>query len=281
MRVQIPEFKNKKDLISYLKDNKSKIISEKKQGVIYSDEISLNTQKIDKSSTISTKANAPVETDVDKLRVKVVANTSNWIDSHLDMLLPGAYTKSLQERKNFIPHLHDHIHQLGAKVGEVVDIFTSNLSYSELGINGSGSTEALIFITDILKSYDEKVFNQYKLGKVNQHSIGLQYVKLDLAINDEDSEKEFDFWNKYIGDAINPEVAEARGFFWVVQEIKLIENSAVLFGANEITPTLDNDLKTSESACSTQKSETSNPPIIQSVPGGSFGDLLSNFKIDL
>ena len=46
------------------------------------------------------------------------------------------------------------------------------MSLSELGINAIGSTQVLIFETDIKKLYNEQVFNLYKSGKINQHSIG-------------------------------------------------------------------------------------------------------------
>jgi hypothetical protein len=38
---------------------------------------------------------------------------------------------------------------------------------------------------------------------------------------------------------LNKNIADEYGFFWVVTEIKLLECSCVLFGANEITPTLE------------------------------------------
>lgn len=242
MRVQIPQFANKSDLHRYLVSNKSKLISQKKSMPIFSDSCSFGIAKVH-STEDSFKANTPVFEDVDTLRVKVVANTANWIDSYFDMLLPDCWKRSIQQRKSLIPHLHDHIHQLAAKVGEVVDIYSSTMSLTELGLNKQGTTQSLLFITDIIKSYNEKVFNQYKLGKVKQHSIGMQYVELELAINDPDSQKEMDFWEKYYPQVINKEVADEYGFFWVVPEIKLLENSGVLFGANELTPTLDNNLK--------------------------------------
>src|SRR5690554_3340994 len=62
--------------------------------------------------------------DIDTLRVKVVANTANWIDSHMDMILEGAATKSIKERKHIIPHLYDHKHSVMAEVGDVADIYT-------------------------------------------------------------------------------------------------------------------------------------------------------------
>lgn len=241
MRISIPQFTEKSDLYAYLKKNKSELISQKKSMPIYSEAVNFGATKV--KTGVSTKANAAVTEDLDSLRVKVVANTANWLDSHMDVLIPGCWDKSIAERKNIIPHLHDHMHRIDAKIGEVADIYASQISFSELGIKGVGSTESLIFITDVMKSYNEKVFNQYKAGRINQHSIGLQYIRLDLAINDEDSEKEMEFWDKYFPQIINQEQAEEKGYFWVVQEIKLLENSAVLFGSNSATPTLDNNLK--------------------------------------
>ena len=72
-------------------------------------------------------------------------------------------------------------------------------------------------------------------------------MKLSLAINDPDAKEEFAEWEKHFPNVINQEVAEKRGFFWPVQEIKLIENSAVLFGSNIITPTLETGIKTDSS----------------------------------
>lgn len=261
MRIDIPKFEDNKSLFNYLVENKKDLIAQKKSMPIYSDVIGLKAEKIGKTG-FSEKANNPIIEDVDVLRVKVVANTANWMDSHNDVLLSNSWNKSIQERKNFIPHLHDHKHELSAKVGEVVDIFGQDLSFSELGIKGIGMTQALVFITDIMKSYNEKVFNQYKMGKVNQHSIGLQYVKISLAINDEEYKDEFATWEKYSENLINREQAEAKGFFFAVQEIKLIENSAVLFGSNEITPTLDNNVKIEPSA-DTQEEQSTESVIVE------------------
>jgi hypothetical protein len=258
MRVKIQDFESKKELFKYLKANKETLIAQKKSMPIYSDPCNIHATQVKSGGIV--KNNGAVEGNPDVLRVKVVANTSNFIDSHLDMLLPDAAKKSIVERKAFIPHLHDHVHTIDAKIGEVQDIILQDLSLTELGLNGFGTTQAIVFITDVYKSYNEKVFNQYKQGRINQHSIGLQYVKLDLAINDEDSPKEFGYWEENINKAINPEAAEQAGFFWVVSEIKLIENSAVLFGANSATPTLDNNLndnKSFEPSKDTQEAEPS------------------------
>lgn len=243
MRIQIPEFSTKKETFDYLVKNKRQLISKKRMGVLKSDPFLYSPTFLPTyaKNSFSTKTNEnQVENpDPDKVRVKIVANTANWIDSHMDMLLAGSATKSISERKGIIPHLHDHDHSVLSEVGDVVDIYVQNISLKELGLNKEGSTEAVIFISDVRKGYNSIVFDRYKNNRATQHSIGMQYVKIELAVNDKDYEKEYDFYKKYYDLAINKEIADEYGYFWVVQEYKLIENSVVLFGANEITPTLE------------------------------------------
>ena len=84
------------------------------------------------------------------------------------------------------------------------------------------------------------MFKQYANGWVKNHSVGMRYVKIDLAIN---SESELDkdekaLWDKYYPIVANKEVADERGYFWIVSEAKVIEGSAVVMGSNSATPTL-------------------------------------------
>lgn len=242
MRISIPDFENKKETFDYLVKNKKSLIAKKKMGIVKSDPFYYSPAIIpgNGKTSFSVKEEGDVQpADIDTLRVKVVANTANWIDSHMDMILEGAATKSIKERKHIIPHLYDHNHSVMAEVGDVVDIYPQKLHLRELGIDKEGLTESIIFVSDVKKSYNERVFDRYKKGKATQHSIGLQYVKLELAVNDKGYEKEYDFFKKYYDLAINPEIADQYGYFWVVSEYKLIENSVVLFGSNELTGTLE------------------------------------------
>lgn len=242
MRISIPDFESKKGTFDYLVKNKKSLIAKKKMGIVKSDPFYYSPAIIpgNGKTSFSVKEEGDVQpADIDTLRVKVVANTANWIDSHMDMILEGAATKSIKERKHIIPHLYDHNHSVMAEVGDVVDIYPQKLHLRELGIDKEGLTESIIFVSDVKKSYNERVFDRYKKGKATQHSIGLQYVKLELAVNDKDYEKEYDFFKKYYDLAINPEIADQYGYFWVVSEYKLIENSVVLFGSNELTGTLE------------------------------------------
>jgi len=246
MKTLIPEGLKGKDLYRYLVANKTAIIRKKKSvikrtDVTFSPPTLLSPGKITTSKDAGESDDDPMDGSGDVIRVKVVANAANWFDSQLDVLLPDCWKKSIKERAGMIPHLHDHIQQIEAKVGEVESIYSQDVKLKDLGLNQPGATQCLIFETDVMKSYNEKVFNQYRLKKINQHSIGLRYVGLDLAINDEESEKEMDFWNKYYPQVINKDMVEEYGFFWVVSEIGLLENSCVLFGANELTPTLETE----------------------------------------
>jgi hypothetical protein len=93
--------------------------------------------------------------------------------------------------------------------------------------------------SDIMKGYNATMFEQYKDDQVDQHSVGMMYVKMELAVNDPEYKEEFAEWNKHIDNLGNKEEAEKEGMFWAVYEAKLIEISAVLAGSNPITPTLD------------------------------------------
>lgn len=247
-RIEIPSALRGKDLFNFLIANKDALIAQKKSVIKFTDAVTFSPSFFNcKGSTVSKAEPSQIEPDATTLRVKVVANTSLWCDSHMDVLLRDSGKKSMKDRKGMIPHLHDHVYNVvDAEVGDVIDIYYEELSLRELGLNKMGTAQALVFETDIQKSYNEKVFNKYKSGRIKQHSIGLQYLKLELAINDDESEKEFDFWNKYVEQVINRELVEEKGYFWVVPEYRLIENSAVLFGSNQLTPTLDTKANTDD-----------------------------------
>lgn len=188
-----------------------------------------------------------------ELKRTIIGNTYNWLDSHGDVHLKGVFAKSIKERQNGIFHLHDHEFKLTAKVGEPQSIYEDSISWKELGIDKEGQTEALFMDSNIIKSYNERIFNDYKEDKINQHSVGMQYVKIDLAVNDEEYEEEYKNWTSTIDLLGNKSEAEEIGYYWIVREAKLIEISAVLLGSNSLTPTQSNK----EAAQSTSRNEPS------------------------
>ncbi len=173
------------------------------------------------------------------LKRTIVLNTYNWLDSHGDVHLTGTFGKSINERGNKIPHLHDHVFQLDARVGKPISFSEKEISWRELGASKTGMTTALFMESEIRKSFNEKVYNDYLKNEIDQHSVAMRYVKVELAINDADEyPKEKAVWDKVIGLLGNRKQAEEQGFFWAVSEAALIEGSAVLLGSNELTPTL-------------------------------------------
>lgn len=174
----------------------------------------------------------------EKLERTIIGNTYMWLDSHGDVHAKKCFAKSIKERQDKIFHLHDHEFKRTSKVGEPISIYEKDITWKELGVNKSGSTQALHMDTEVIKAYNAQIFNEYKNDIVDQHSVGMQYIKIDLAVNDEEFEDEHKIWLDNIDNIGNKDKAEENGMFWLVREAKLIEISAVLLGSNEITPTL-------------------------------------------
>ena len=216
--------------ISEVVKNKAEIISLKKAEV--------KTVKGGLTSVSKTSAIKGVFKDSElSLQRTIVGNTYLWMDSHDDVHAKNIFSKSIQETKNIF-HLHDHEFKITAKVGEPLKVYEQNISWKDLGVEKEGSTQALLMDTEIIKDYNSQVFTEYKNNKINQHSVGMVYVKIDLAVNDPEYEDEYKVWSDNIDSIGNQEKAEKKGYFWLVREAKLIEISAVLMGSNELTPTL-------------------------------------------
>ena len=158
------------------------------------------------------KATPMIVTDIDEgsRKVKGYFSSFDTIDSDMDVIRKGSFTKSLQERgidstgNRKIAHLrnHDWEHQIG-KLIELSEDSKGLMFVSELG----RSTKA----NDALLDYQD--------GILREHSIGFNYIK--------DRIKEIK------GDEFGVEKA------FEITELKLWEGSAVTFGANSLTPVID------------------------------------------
>lgn len=238
------KFKTKKELFDFLVENKSSLIAQKKAQlktadcVVFSPSVSLDITK-----TNANKANNPIDVkDMDSINVVAVINTTNLMDSHMDVHVPGLWNKSLSENKT-IMHLQEHRMAFDKIIsdGANLNAYTKNYSWGELGYGFEGDTEALIFESKVDKKRNEFMFNQYANGYVKNHSVGMRYIQLIFCINDKDYGAEYEAWEKYFPIVANKEVAEDAGYFWAVKEAKVIEGSAVPLGSNFATPTLENN----------------------------------------
>ena len=252
------QFETQKELFKALKENKKSLISLKKSIEKRADSVNyLSTEIENKQINKSEDSNI---TDPNKLQVKVVINTTNFIDSHNDLHVNGIWNKSVSDNANkgFL-HLQEHDRDFDKVISDNAKGYVESVSWKSLGLPYNGKTEALIFDSTIEKERNEFMFKQYSKGWVKNHSVGMRYVKIDLAIN---SESEFDkeekeIWDKYYPVVANKEVADERGYFWVVSEAKIIEGSAVVMGSNSATPTISVENKTEADNITSEQEEPS------------------------
>lgn len=163
------------------------------------------TMKTFETLTIDTKT---ADVDDKTRRVKNVLNRLNVEDFDKDTIVNKAFDNTIKLKgpkgKNLIWHLVDHNPSL--KDGAIT-------KFSELYVE----KDELIGISTIPEKIPvaEIAFEQYKLGNINQHSIGFRTIKREV---------------------INPDDYTKRRVR--ILEVDLFEGSAVLWGANEFTPNL-------------------------------------------
>jgi hypothetical protein len=233
--MDIPSFATKSELFDYLIQNKDKIITARKAAMKKADGIPFVS-----INTLTVKVITDIQENEDEIKVLAIINTTNVMDSHKDVHIPGIWKKSLKENKNIL-HIQEHKLQFDKIIAEADDlkVYTKEYTFKELGFKLEGTTEALVFESTVKKDVNEFMFGRYKNKKVKNHSVGMHYVKLALAINDENYLSEKAVWDKYYPDIANKQTADDAGYFWAVTEAKVIEGSAVPIGSNSITPTLE------------------------------------------
>lgn len=270
--IQYPDFSNKEDLFKWLKTNKHLLITEKKSQLKCADSVHFSSFEIE-NGLISKSVAKPELMDLSEFPVKVVINTTNIRDSHKDVHIPGLWKKSISEQK-LIYLLQEHEMKFDHIISDRVTSFTKTFSWAELGYNWPGQTEALIFDATIVKDRNPYMAEQYAKGYVKNHSVGMQYVKLELAMNSDSKydEQERKVWDKYIEQIVNRSEVEQDGYFWAVTEAKLIEGSAVPLGSNFVTPTLQagKSLEVSRETTDDEPKETGIDKIINHI---------NNFKL--
>lgn len=225
-------------------EQKKVLIKSKKSLPITSEPLSFAPDSKYKSC-VSVKAAAGEDSDPNKLKVTVIGNTTCWCDSHMDVIAPGAFKKTIEENGSYIAHLRDHYHSLEGKIGKTLKVYTGSIQLRELGIEDNDrAVEALFMDSEVMRKWDEKIFAMYADKAVDQHSIGFQYMRIELAVNDaEGYPEEYKIWSEAFPLVINKEKVLERGYFWYVTEVKLYEISAVLFGSNVLTPTVSTEEK--------------------------------------
>jgi len=211
--------------------NKSTLIAQKKA-------IMKKGAGIGFSSASGSEVVIKEELDNDDIRVKAVINTTNVIDSHMDLHVNGIWNKTLKEAKN-VMYLQEHEMKFSKVIADGSDVvaYVQDTTFEQLGFSDlSGQTQALTFNVTISKDRNPFMYKQFKNGNVRENSVGMRYIDLLLAVNDEEYEEEKAVWDKYYPVIVNKEIADAEQYFWVVKQAALIEGSAVVKGSNTYTP---------------------------------------------
>jgi hypothetical protein len=235
----IPDFAHKEDLFRWLKTNKHLILTQKKSALKFADPVCFNNISINaKGDIVKAKAD-PELLSLSEFNVKVAINTTNIRDSHKDVHIPGIWKKSLSENK-ITYLLQEHRMEFDKIISDRVIAMTKTMAWKELGFDFPGMSEVLIFDSTIEKERNPYMAEQYAKDRVKNHSVGMRYVKIDMAIN---SESKYDVeekavWDKYIDQIVNRDEVEDDGFFFAVTEAKFVEGSAVPMGSNFATPTI-------------------------------------------
>lgn len=227
--------------------NKDLILAQKKNAIKHGDIVLNSLKVIDKSEAVKEEMTI-AEQDPTVLNAKLVINTTNIIDSHMDCHIDGLWSKSLKETKLLYllqEHEMDFDKVIADSVKDELKAYTKTVSFKSLGYNFEGNTEALIFDTKIKKDVNTFMFEKYKQGRVYNHSVGMRYMKIFLCINSEEASysAEKEAWDKYYPMVANKEIADSKGYFWAVTEAKIIEGSAVIKGSNECTPIMEIEIE--------------------------------------
>lgn len=144
-----------------------------------------------------------VDVDTTGRKVKAVWSRMGNLDLDNDIIMPGAFTKTISEcgpmGKNQIWSLIDHKATMKTVIGKPCELYEEG--------------DMLIAVTEILDTeVGENMLKMYTAGLINQHSIGFATIKSDFQDQEQSIRQ--------------------------IKEVKLYEGSAVLWGANPMTPML-------------------------------------------
>lgn len=239
MKVKIPKFETQKELFSWLRENKEDLIYQKKSEIKRADDdfgfetTTLHDQFAQKSVVSDSDSNS--------VKIRAIISTTNVRDSHKDVHINGWAKKSIKENTR-IKHIQEHQMSFDKIISDKDDLKVSTKKYTwkQLGYDAEGETEALVFDSTVKEERNPVMYKEYKNGNVDNHSVGMIYVQIKLAMNstDEGDEHLKAEYDNHIDKILNKAEVEKDGYFWAVYEAKVIEGSAVPMGSNPMTPTL-------------------------------------------
>lgn len=231
--IVVPKFDDFSKLHAWLISNKQALIAQKCSEMKKADAFSADFYLRQKSTEVT---KASISADAQSIEVESIINTTKLLDSHADVHFDGLWNKSLRETKvNYL--VKEHNFSFDGTISDNVKAYTKDYTWKELGFDYAGSTQALVYQSVIDKDDSTGMFEKYRKGQVRQHSVGMRYVKMALAVDNKRYAAEEKIWKLYYDQIANKADVDALGYFWAITEAKNIEGSAVMRGSNFATPT--------------------------------------------
>ena len=220
------EFESKSEMFAELKANKDLLVKQKKSEV--------KCKRMELAVTELNPANITKAENQTSTKIYPVISTTNYMDSHNDVHLNGSMTKTATEQNGKVYYVADHELRVNSIIAQPKNV---NMYLEKVGDN-----EYLMFEVDKTKIMHRKALELIEDKAPLQNSIRMQYVKIDLAVNDAEMEEEYKAWTEVYPKILNKERADEKGYFWAVRELKIVnEGSLVLFGSNDQTPVKDSE----------------------------------------
>ena len=252
-------FASKEEVFKHLRENVSKIIAVKKatihksfeNGCVFSGFLLKEDGNIGK-----------VGPQMKEDYIYPVINTTRYLDMHDDAHFDGIWNKSVKEQNGKIFYVTDHETKIDSIIAwpEDVNVMVKSVPWSFVGKDYQVNTEALIYEIPKDKLVHEGAKKIIEDKRPVQNSVRMQYVTIKLAMNSTAKEdityKEY--YDKRINEIANKDVAEAQGYFFGIEEAKIVtEGSMVIRGSNDATPIRQKD--TVADTITTEKIEPENP----------------------
>ena len=171
-----------------------------------------------------------------------IISTTRYKDSHGDVHFDGCFGKTVKDQQGKVHYALDHELKWDSIIAwkEDVRMFVKKIDWALVGKEYEGQTEALVF--EIHKDkFKRKDVLEAIVSKNHdfENSIRMQYVKITLGINSTSPEykAQKSYYDSRIEEIANKDVAEADGYFWGVEELRIQKEGSLVVagGSNDAT----------------------------------------------
>ena len=175
-------FETSDEAMKELIANKKLIIAAKKAAIKYADALPYHGTVANENNEVVKASSIPNIGEINTIKVAAVSNACNYFDSHGDVSINGSWNRTAKNTKDGL-HLQEHQMRFDKLISDNVNFAVETKTWKELGYNYEGSTDCLVMYSQVEKETNPFMFDKYVKGKVKNHSSGLRYVNIEMAVN--------------------------------------------------------------------------------------------------